>query len=348
MCIQKNILAYLLLISTAIFSQTKETIATGLNNVNGFSIYNNELYFAESNNGSLLKLTISENNPTIKNVINQDLNYPIDLYLENDELLILELDSDKIISYSLIDSSRKTIFNGAGIEEPFRFSKINDTFFIDDTDEGLHRVNNNNSAVLINGDVNDDFINDIESHNDNLYIATSNSYKILKFNINDSEPIVSKEIHIGTSAITALHFNNNTLYFSEGNKILKIDDITATTINVSEVFSGVNNPLNLIFHNNFLYINENGTEISKIPVSTLNVENNNLKTNISILYKNEELIINGLNKNTNYVIYNTLGNIVKKGITKHNENISLNEMKNGVMYFLKLNNIKNSYKFIKH
>ncbi|EGV43581.1 T9SS type A sorting domain-containing protein [Bizionia argentinensis JUB59] len=60
---------------------------------------------------------------------------------------------------------------------------------------------------------------------------------------------------------------------------------------------------------------------------------------------NEYIIISGLNKSENYVIYNTIGTEIGNGIISKQENINIQNLTNG-LYFLKLKN-GSTFKFLK-
>jgi len=86
-----------------------------------------------------------------------------------------------------------------------------------------------------------------------------------------------------------------------------------------------------------------------IGEGTLSIDDENILNNELSLFPNpttDFLQISGLTNPEEYTIYNTIGNLVKKGTLHANENIEIRNFTTGI-YFLKLDN-GNTFKFIKN
>jgi len=85
-----------------------------------------------------------------------------------------------------------------------------------------------------------------------------------------------------------------------------------------------------------------------IDFSTLSVENPNINNKHITIHPNPSsdfITVSNLNKEENFVIYNTLGAIIKKGRIANKEKLNIQNLNNGI-YLLKLEN-GTTFKFIK-
>ena len=134
------------------------------------------------------------------------------------------------------------------------------------------------------------------------------------------------------------------------NKISKIN-ITESSPIATTVETELNSPTGLAFDNNttILYISEiDGNKISKFDFSLLSTSDIlNLRNKISVYPNPSKYFIKivGLNKNENYIIYNSLGVEITNGSVFNNQKININNLTNG-LYVLKFEN-RNVIKFIK-
>ena len=216
----------------------------------------------------------------------------------------------------LTNSSPTTenVFNGSGLFEPFSIEISGNILYVADED-GIHQISiGQTTATLIDVDINNNyFLNFMELNGDVIYTSVGQGSKIFKLDISNAQLITSEEIYSGASEVAGMHLYNNELYFVTGNKVSRIDDITATNITITDVVTGLNNPRNIIIIDNYLYINENGTEITKLSLSTLGVED--IKNKIDFkLYPNptnkDVQIIGNIYNVREYKIFNISGSFV--------------------------------------
>jgi hypothetical protein len=272
----------------------------------------NTLYIAESEGGAISSIDITQSSP-VKTTILTGLSYPTGMAIRNNELYIAELNGNKI---SKIDLSQMT---------PVK----------QDVVIGL------NGPTGVNFD------------NDDLYIVEQPGGRVSKIDINSALPITSTETVVnGLQGSYQLTLDENELYISEylGNRITKIDINAPTPTTTTLVESNVNGPAGTFLVGDELYITElNASKLTKITLQTLS--NPILDKQEPILaYPNPTknfLYIDKKFANSNYKIYDVMGNLVKDGTLSHKPKVAISELSKGT-YFLILNIHQKPIKFIKN
>ena len=187
-----------------------------------------------------------------------------------------------------------------------------------------------------------------------LYIAEEGDNKIVKININETNPQIV-DVVTGLNGPKKLALNGDYLYISEsiGGKISKID-ITQTNSSIENVLTGLNNPVGLAFKRNYLYFSESrSNRISRVDVTqpTLSIEvlltqeshhhypmQNALNNPYDLLIVDNVLYINNFDERTDH--YNQL-------TINEDESIQVSSVFDLPHYTLNLayNNIDNSIYF---
>ena len=294
---------------TKINAQTSDVV-TGLDLPQGILLNGNELYIAETDAGKISKINITDSSPIITEVIT-GLNDPQGILLNGNDLYIAELGSGKVSKIDISNSSPISTDVVTGLDQPI--------------------------CLLLNGN--------------DLYITEAGGGKISKINITDNSPIVI-DVVTGLNNPNQMELIGNEIYIAEylSNKISKIN-ITESSPIATTVETELNSPTGLAFDNNttILYISEiDGNKISKFDFSLLSTSDIlNLRNKISVYPNPSKYFIKivGLNKNENYIIYNSLGVEITNGSVFNNQKININNLTNG-LYVLKFEN-RNVIKFIK-
>jgi hypothetical protein len=122
----------------------------------------------------------------------------------------------------------------------------------------------------------------ITFNGNDCYFSQWNGGKILKININETDPTPIQILGYSAERHYALIINGNDLYFTEqtNNRISKID-ISETNPTSTVVVDGLSDPRGLAIKDNYLYIAEyDGDKISKIDINETNPTLINVVTNL--------------------------------------------------------------------
>ena len=165
-------------------------------------------------------------------------------------------------------------------------------------------------------------------------------YKTLE-SVLDTAPVLDKAGIASESIENVIEANKDfvRLLVSEfdGNKVIQID-ISEPIASVIDLVTGITNPTGLFLHGHDLYICVFGKDkIVKFLFPVLNSEELNDPEETLKLFPNpstSHIQISGLDKTKKYTITNTLGQIVRNGISSNNEQINIENLDSGV-YFLK-------------
>ena len=332
-------------------AQTSDVV-TGLDLPQGILLNGNELYIAETDAGKISKINITDSSPIITDVIT-GLNTPRQILLNGNELYIAETDAGRISKINITDSSPIITEVITGLNDPQGILLNGNDLYIAELGSGkVSKIDISNSSPISTDVVTglDQPICLLLNGND-LYITEAGGGKISKINITDNSPIVI-DVVTGLNNPNQMELIGNEIYIAEylSNKISKIN-ITESSPIATTVETELNSPTGLAFDNNntILYISEiDGNKISKFDFSLLSTSDIlNLRNKISVYPNPSKYFIKivGLNKNENYIIYNSLGVEITNGSVFNNQKININNLSNG-LYVLKFEN-RNVIKFIK-
>jgi hypothetical protein len=183
-----------------------------------------------------------------------------------------------------------------------------------------------------------------------LYIAEESDNKIVKININETNPQIV-DVVTGLNGPKKLALNGDYLYISEsiGGKISKID-ITQTNPSIENVLTGLNNPVGLAFKRDYLYFSESESDkISRINItqSTPSIEviltqeshPNSLNNPYDLLIVDNILYINNFDERTDHYHQITINEDeslqVSSGISFpfYTLNLAYNNIDNSIYFF---------------
>lgn len=281
--------------------------------------HGDDLYF---NAGSTIsKITVTDQPPTIVDVVTSGLNSPNYLAFKGDVLYIAD----------------DRFENGMEVSDIFKIdvsgSDTTPTHVIDGPDVGLQ-------GLAFHGD------------GDELYFTSfspdANS-RIMKIDVSQASPTPTEVISGLTGLPHDIAFDENDLYISlSNNKIVKID-VTADSPTTTDVLSIVG-PYKLLVDGSYLYIGSLDSEtgyFTKYTDATLSLEPIT-QTNALRIYPNpvqEELQVLGITNTQHYTLYNLLGVASGQGTIANGGSVTVSDLPKG-LYFLKLEGVQ-TLKFIK-
>jgi len=333
-----------IILSISVNSQT--TILSGLSQQDGkFELFGNELYIVQEESDKIIKIDITDTNPTPTDVIT-GLNNPKSIVISGNTAYIAETYEDDATTTASIGRIRKfdiTISNPTPIDvltnlnAPVHLEIIgNDLHFLElnitslstfDRDPRISKIDITASSSTINtyiSGLGDEEIFEFTIDNNDIFISQGGNTgqgKILKGIINNTNTPVDFLTN-GLTTPTGMTIKNNELYFSDLNLDLAKIDLTSSTISASEVLEIPNTKISDVTFDNsgnlYLLDIDNG-EILKVNNSTLSVRQltkssysiypNPVKDilNINLTYNNEL---------KNVTITNLLGRTIYSSNTK--------------------------------
>ena len=230
-----------------------------------------------------------------------DLNRPIGLVFNGNDLYFTEADIGKISKIDITETTPNAIEVVSGLGTPYTLAlNGNDLYIADYSANKISKIDITETTPTAT-----DVVTGIQQpyglalNGDDLYISTLQQ-KIIKIDITVTSPTATDFFILTTDVyVTALAFNGNDLYMglSTGNgagdfagTVSKID-ITETTPTLTEVVTGVDAPNGLAFNGNDLYISEySANKISKIDITTGSTTSTDVVTG---LFGPEVLALNG-------------------------------------------------------
>ena len=207
-----------------------------------------------------------------------DLNRPIGLVFNGNDLYFTEADIGKISKIDITETTPNAIEVVSGLGTPYTLAlNGNDLYIADYSANKISKIDITETTPTAT-----DVVTGIQEpyglalNGDNLYISTLQQ-KIIKIDITETTPTATDFFILTTDVyVTALAFNGNDLYMglSTGNgagdfagTVSKID-ITETTPTLTEVVTELDSPNGLAFNGNDLYIAEySANKISKIDIT---------------------------------------------------------------------------------
>ncbi len=327
-------------------------LITGLNQPVGLALSGDYLYIAEYGAGKISKINITDQTPIATDVV-IGLDGPGSLLLIGDYLYIAEYDGDKISKID-ITVPTPTATTVVTVSAPEGLVLSGNELYIAEYDGGkISKIDITDSTPIPNATYVFTANNPqgLELNGNDLYIAFYNDSKISKIDITDAiltaTDVVTLDDNGGPSGLA---LNGNELYIADyiNSKIFKINttDATPTLINVT---TSVSDPWHIIINNDVLYIPEfNGNKVSTIGLNTLSVEDPDSAINSINIFPNpatNAIQVKGMFGLQNYIIYNVLGEEIKKGTVSVNNDVDIQSLATGV-YFLKFNS-GYAFKFLK-
>ncbi|MEM5566021.1 T9SS type A sorting domain-containing protein [Psychroserpens sp. AS72] len=312
----------------------------------GIVSYDDHFYLSEFGQSRISKLTITDGVTSTIDLI-QDEN--VRQMVIKDDQLYFASEFHGILKADLTETSLPiTPVLLTNLSQPYGVAiHNNDLYFSDFSNGRIRKIDllTNTTSLVITGLSGP---SQLAIKDDELFIAEFIGDKISKINLTEATP-VAIDVAIGINSPFAVTIKDNDLYFADTveSKIFKLD-LDSTSPTIETVIYEASEVQGMNFKDNVLYLLET-TKLSMFDFqSSLSVEHYNSNDNL-ILFPNpseESITIRNLINNSAYVIYNNLGQEVKKGmITINSKTIDINTLSNGI-YILKLANYE-GVKFIK-
>ena len=230
-----------------------------------------------------------------------DLNRPIGLVFNGNDLYFTEADIGKISKIDITETTPTAIEVFSGLSSPYTLALNGNNLYI--AEYGADKISK--IDITETTPTATDVVTGIQVpyglalNGDDLYISTLQQ-KIIKIDITATSPTATDFFTLTADVyVTALAFNGNDLYMGlhigggTGNfagTVSKID-ITETTPTLTEVVSGLDTPNGLAFNGNDLYIADyTANKISKIDITTGSTTSTDVVTG---LFGPEVLALNG-------------------------------------------------------
>lgn len=320
------------------FSSQRTTVVENVKFPTALFVYNNDIFYGE-HQGSLLKNTLNTiSNPSIVWYTNGTYrstfkdNY---LYVTNPyggEIVKIDLTSQIYTPVSLFKTSDTP--DGIAI-------KGNDLYFSLEVSGTIAKIDisevNPVMKIVASG------FSDptgIAIHGNNLYVAEFNGNRISKLDISSDNPVRMDYMTELNNPTEILVYEDKLLVSEFSNNRILLVNIDNTTPVIIDTITNITQPTGLFINNSDLYVCVYGeNKIIKMPISTLNVQNNSSIENI-ILYPNPSsdfVTITGISKPLTYEVNNYLGVKVMKGTITNKSNIDIRNLPIGV-YFIILEN----------
>jgi hypothetical protein len=241
---------------TSVSAQTTE-ILTGLTNPRGLAVNGDDLYIAEIGTNKVLKIDLSQTNPTPVEVV-IGLDAPRELVINGDFLYVSESNRiSKVDITSSLPATRQDFFNG--VEQPQGMLIHENYLYTKGANNNIFKYNLDNPATDVSLVFGAEYIYDFVKIGNDGYVAQENS--IRKFNLTAANPSLTYVLsypqepllngtHLGITAI------NNTIYFlqSGNNRLLSLD-INDPAGTITEI-QNVNAVGDVTPYGNSLYISD--------------------------------------------------------------------------------------------
>ncbi|WP_178983642.1 T9SS type A sorting domain-containing protein [Winogradskyella helgolandensis] len=339
---QTYILLIIIVLNITLSNAQTIDLITNLDCTCRLAFKGDELYFSEYDSGKISKINVTEINP-VPTTILTGLNGPTALAFDGNELYIAESSGDKISKIDINDTTPVLTSVISGLDWPYSIAiKDNELYFTEFLGE-ISKINISQTSPIQTTLLTLGWQNKIVFNGNDLYIAEFTLSKISKIDITDSTPNTVSIASIDyPSGIT---LDDEDLFFAHSyENIISKKNI----INDEEtiLITGINNPSDLEIKDNILYIVQ-GDKITKLDLSTLSIEDHNLINRVKLFPNPAKDIIqvSHLTKDTNFKIYNILGEQLLNGALSNDGFINIEHLNKG-FYFLNLEN-KNVLKFLK-
>lgn len=289
-------------------------VATGFDGPQGLLMDGNTLYIAESEGGEISSIDITQSSP-VKTTILTGLSYPTGLAIKDNELYIAELNGNKISKIDLSEMS------------PVKQDVVTNL--------------NGPTGMALN--------------NNDLFIVEQPIGRISKVNLSSTSlpTTTTQTVVTGLQGPYKIKLSDeNELFISEyfGNIISKINITDPIPTTATLVQDNIGGPAGTYLIGDELYITElNAAKLTKLTLQTLS--NTALEQQEPIfVYPNpakDFLYVDKKFANSNYKIYDILGNLVKDGVLSEQSNVLISELSKGT-YFLSLKHQQKPIKFLKN
>lgn len=304
--------------------------------------------------GAIAKVDLSDENLDI-DILVDGLIYPRALIIVGDYLYYAVPSSIRRIDITVQDPIYETVVSGTNYVRAFSYK---DNYLYIAENDKISKIDltqtNFSKTTVIDGFTNSPLA--LSERNNELFIAYD--HNVSKIDLLDPNPVLT-DVLIGlVGKIYGMDIYSDYLYIEQshnypiGQKKITRCDLTQASFIEEDVVISVGNStmINIKFHDNDLYIVYGGftDKISKLEnADALSLDEFMLIEAVSLYPNpaNTTISLSNLLNDIEYSIYDVNGKMIKKGVVKSNDEVSIEELNSG-FYFLKIDN-KNTFKFIK-
>ncbi|GGG21326.1 hypothetical protein GCM10011344_22640 [Dokdonia pacifica] len=343
---KKTTFLFLLIIPFLSISQVS-SVVTGLSDPFDVVIQGSDAYVAEFSGNAIVRVDLTDTNPTAEDVIT-GINGPTSLLFDGDDVYISQV-GGVITRRDASDLISNQVTIASGLVTPVSMVRIdNDLYFSEFQGGRIGRVDLTTGAVstVINGL---NFPEQIVLIGDELFIAHAGANRVSKFNVTETTPVL-EDVVTGLNNPAGIHAEGSILLVTEfvtNGSIFRIDT-SETSPTAIELVSNQNNPFGVSFYNDDLYFVQNGAGIlSRFQGNVLSVSDQILANTITVFPNPNQgqFSIKGLQGKTinDIAIIDVTGRIVKQYRSQDNiQNVLEHTLSSGT-YFLTINTLEGRF-----
>lgn len=279
---KKTTLLFLLICIPYIAISQVSNVVTGLNGPFDVVIQGSDAYIAEFTGNAILRVDLTDANPTAEDIIT-GINGPTSLLFDGDDVYISQV-GGTITRRDASDLTSNQTTIATGLVTPVSMVRIdNDLYFSEFQGGRIGRIDLATGTVstVINGL---NFPEQIVLIGDELFIAHAGANRVSKFNVTDANPTL-EDVVTGLNNPAGIHAVGTTLLvteFANNGSVFRIDTLEATPTAIA-IVNGQNNPFGVSFFDNDLYFIQNGAgTLSRFQGDILAVEDVSILNDIAI------------------------------------------------------------------
>lgn len=340
----RHFYSFVLLLFVGLNVQAQATdFVTGLSNPHALLVYEDVLYFTETNGNRIRKIDLTDQNPVPELVVS-GIPSPYGLARWGTELFFAHGPGfDKISKIDITDPNPTPTLVAQNLDFPIGLeARGRDLYIAEFHGARISKIDvslPNPTVVEVISGVDGPY--GLEVVGDDLFISSWAEDKVLKVDVTDPNPTLTEVIAFLDLPVGLKRYGTYLLIAeageSIGQDIISKIDRTLQNPTSTTLVSGLYNPTSgLEVHGMVLYIAEDfKISIFDLPLST---DEFDLK-NVSVLPNptSDSITISGLTDRMGYTIYDISGTVLDKGVVASDEEINVQQLSTG-LYFLILNN----------
>ena len=325
-----------LLLSSSCASAQLTDVVTGVFYPIDMVQYGDEIYISAQSSFKISKIDLLDPNPVEIDVLT-GLNFVPSLAVHGDDLYFSEAHENRISKLDLTDPGAGATVVVAGLSHPYGLAvKGDELYFAERTGHRVSKIDLNDAApisVMVAGVTGNPA--EIAIHGDDLYIMDSFEGNIKYKDL--AGTAMASTVWMSGLIATGMTIHNGYLYASDHING-KIHQVLLSTQVTTEYLTGLNEPYATVITGPEMYIAEaGGFKISKFTDLVLPIEEEIVGESL-VLYPNparNEIRLQGLERLTDFLIYNGMGQVVRKGQVNDREPFSIEGLESGI-YLLEL------------
>jgi len=285
--LMKTRLLIIALFSTIVIYGQQTDVVTGLNFPTGIAISGNNLFIGDLLGRNILRIDITDTNPTTQDVIT-GLSQTRDMLITGNTMYLAGIGSDRIIQLDISQTNPADVTLISGLNDPRGLALDGNMLYISETSPGQERIirvditsgTPTAEEVILTPNIQ---VTDMQIVGNFLYTIQffpASNDRIARLDITQSNPSF-ETIYEGSFNAQNLHIAGDLLYFTSeidpnnsGREILQRIRISDTNPTPTTIASNLDEPNAILTVNDEVYISEfRGDKVVKIADNTLSVRN---------------------------------------------------------------------------